>query len=69
MRTRCALLVDGLVIAGIRADSVQAACVRGDAARVDSVLRMDTLLLRDTSGLDERRRLRALIDTLLAPRP
>jgi hypothetical protein len=69
MRAHCALLIDSLVIAGIRADSVTSACMRGDVARVDSVLRMDTLLLRDSADIDPRRRGRAVIDTLRAPRP
>jgi hypothetical protein len=55
LRLACGTLLDSLAIAGIRADSVRSACLRGDSARVGLVLRMDTLLLRDTTGRDTMR--------------
>ena len=44
----CGFLADSLGLAGIRRDSVGAACLREDVALVDSFLRVDTMLLRDT---------------------
>lgn len=51
MRLACGAFIDSLAIGGILADSVRAACVRGDTARVGAVLRMDTLMLKDTTKL------------------
>jgi hypothetical protein len=48
LRIACAGLVSGRSLTGIRADSVRAACMRSDTARITWVLRADTLLLNDT---------------------
>jgi len=45
LRTGCIAWLDSLAIAGIRADSMLAACVRADSARMDSILTIDTMLL------------------------
>jgi len=55
LRLVCGTMMDSLALGGVRADSVRSACLRGDTARVSAVLRMDTLLLRDTAGLDTMR--------------
>jgi hypothetical protein len=68
IRTGCTGMIASLALAGVRADSAKAACVRGDAARVDAVLRMDTLLLRDTT-LVRRAGGAPVTDTLRTPRP
>ncbi len=65
LRLVCGSLMDSLALAGVRADSVRSACMRGDTARMGAVLRMDTLLLRDTAGLDT---MRAGLDTMRAGR-
>ena len=62
LRLACSALLDSLRLAGIRADSVRAACLRGQPARVDSLLRVDTLRLRPDSA-------RARPDTLRRPKP
>ncbi|HEX6694191.1 MAG TPA: hypothetical protein VF035_05840 [Longimicrobiales bacterium] len=46
LMTRCAVLVDNVAAKGVRADSTRAACLRNDTARVNIVLRMDTMLLK-----------------------
>lgn len=48
LRFVCGALADSLGLAGIRRDSVNAACVREDVALVDSFLSVDTLALLDT---------------------
>ncbi|HUF14128.1 MAG TPA: hypothetical protein VMN78_13595 [Longimicrobiales bacterium] len=48
LRLTCGLLADSLGLAGIRRDSVNAACLREDLALVDSFLAVDTTSLRDT---------------------
>lgn len=58
LRLVCGTLLDSLALAGVRADSVRSACLRGDTARVGLVLRMDTLLLRDTVRDTMRARIR-----------
>ena len=73
MRLACGSLVDSLALAGVRADSVRAACVRGDSARLALYLDVDSLLLRDTTGiLDDTARVRArrrgVRDTLVSGR-
>ena len=45
----CGSFADSLGLAGIRRDSVRAACLREDPVLVDSFLRVDTLLLRDST--------------------
>ncbi|HLU25457.1 MAG TPA: hypothetical protein VKZ58_07100 [Longimicrobiales bacterium] len=45
----CGALIDSLGIVGIRSDSVRAACMRADTVAIDSFLRVDTLLLIDTT--------------------
>ena len=50
----CGSLADSLGLAGIRRDSVNAACVREDVALVDSFLRIDTLAWRDTTAPADR---------------
>ncbi|MCI0436997.1 MAG: hypothetical protein L0271_25655 [Gemmatimonadetes bacterium] len=59
-RLTCGSLIDSLAIAGIRADSVRAACVRGDSARLSLYMAVDSALFRDTTGiLDDTARIRA----------
>jgi hypothetical protein len=48
-RVRCGILIDSLAVAGIRADSIRAACHRDDRARITALLKTDTLLLRDST--------------------
>ncbi|HEX6639702.1 MAG TPA: hypothetical protein VF215_01245, partial [Thermoanaerobaculia bacterium] len=48
----CGSLADSLGLAGIRRDSVGAACLREDVALVDSFLRVDSAALRDSTTLD-----------------
>lgn len=43
-RTRCGVMIDTLAIAGVRADSVRAACLRGDSEMVAAHLKIDTLM-------------------------
>src|SRR5690606_33841234 len=72
MRAVCATRMDSLGVAGIRADSARAPCLRSDSLRFAEVLRMDTLLLRDTLADDDSlvmRRRRALRDTIRLPEP
>ena len=45
LMVRCGALLDSLDLAGIRADSVRAACVRSDSAAVSQYLAVDTLRL------------------------
>jgi tetratricopeptide (TPR) repeat protein len=45
----CGFFADSLGLAGIRRDSVRAACLREDQLLVDSFLVVDTMLLRDTT--------------------
>ena len=45
----CGVMLDSLGVRGIRADSMRAACLRGDRTRVSALIRIDTLLLRDTT--------------------
>src|SRR5690606_34553192 len=53
----CSGFLDSLRIAGIRADSVRAACMRGDSLHMDSLLTVDTLLLvPDSAAADSLRR-------------
>lgn len=63
----CALLLDSLALGGIRADSVRAACLRSDSARVTAFLEIDTLSLAQprTRADSLRRRQRAGVDTTL----
>ncbi len=52
LQLRCTVVVDSLVVKGVRRDSTHSACMRSDSARVNAVLRMDTTLLkpkRDTT--------------------
>ena len=49
MEIACGALIDSLGIVGIRSDSVRAACMRADTVAIDSFLRVDTLLLIDTT--------------------
>lgn len=51
MTLHCGAWVDSLAIVGIRADSLRAACVRSDTARVSAVLVIDTMELVDTTGV------------------
>lgn len=60
LRLACTTLLDSLRLRGIRADSVRAACLRGQHARIDSLLRIDTLRLRPDSA-------RARPDTIRQP--
>jgi hypothetical protein len=46
LMTKCASFISTSALKGIRADSTRAACLRDDTARVNIVMRMDTLLLR-----------------------
>lgn len=43
---RCGAMIDSLAVAGIRADSVRAACLRSDSTAVARYLAIDTLQLR-----------------------
>jgi hypothetical protein len=52
LRLACGTMLDSLAIKGIRADSVRAACIRRDAARIALLMKIDTLLLRDTARAD-----------------
>jgi hypothetical protein len=58
-RADCGVMLDSLGVRGIRADSMRVACLRGDRARVTALVKIDTLLLRDTT--------RAKVDTLNRP--
>jgi len=49
MRSVCGHLIDSLAIRGVRADSVRAACQRRDSTAVDRFMKIDTLMLRDTT--------------------
>jgi hypothetical protein len=49
LRIACGIMIDSLALRGIRADSVRAACQRGDKPRVTLLLKADTLLLRDST--------------------
>lgn len=72
MNVLCAGRIDSVAVAGIRADSARAACMRSDSLRFAEVLRMDTLQLRDTLAADDTlllRRKRAVRDTLYPPHP
>jgi len=60
----CGILLDSLAVTGIRKDSVRAACLRGQLARIDTLLRVDTLLLRDTTELPRGPRRGVRDDTL-----
>jgi tetratricopeptide (TPR) repeat protein len=48
-RAVCGVMLDSLGARGIRADSMRVACLRGDRARVGALIKIDTLLLRDTA--------------------
>jgi hypothetical protein len=66
-RLSCGILIDSLAVRGIRADSIRAACLRGDRTRVTVLLRTDSLVLRDSArvradSLAKVRRVR--VDTL-----
>ena len=50
----CGSFADSLGLAGIRRDSVRAACLREDVALVDSFLLVDTTTLRDTTAFEAR---------------
>jgi hypothetical protein len=50
-RLTCGILVDSLAVSGIRADSIRAACQRGDRSRIGILLEADTLALRDSTKL------------------
>jgi hypothetical protein len=50
-RVACGILLDSLAVTGIRADSVQSACLRGERERVIALMRIDTLLLRDSAQI------------------
>ena len=60
-RVACGIMIDSLSIGGIRADSVRAACLRGDRPRITMLLKVDTLMLRDST--------RARADSTNARRP
>ncbi|HSL70390.1 MAG TPA: hypothetical protein VK864_09120 [Longimicrobiales bacterium] len=65
-RVSCGILLDSLAVTGIRADSIQSACLRGERDRVATLIRIDTLLLRDTAKLradSARAKTRARKDT------
>ena len=49
MKISCGVLVDSLAVSGIRADSVRSACMRRDRERVTALMKMDTLMLRDST--------------------
>lgn len=51
----CGSLADSLGLAGIRRDSVSAACLREDVVLVESFLLVDTVALRDGVGADPDR--------------
>lgn len=51
LRMTCAALIDSLAVRGIRRDSVQAACMRQDSSRIELLLTIDTLRLRDTTRI------------------
>lgn len=51
----CGAMADSLGLAGVRRDSVNAACVRDDVALVDSFLVVDTLALRDSAVAGQQR--------------
>lgn len=65
MRLVCGTMLDSLALAGIRADSVRSACLRGDTASVSAFLQIDTLLLQDSLADTLRSRRRAIRDTFL----
>ncbi len=50
-RLACGIVMDSLAVAGIRADSIRAACLRGDRPRMGLLLKVDTLTLRDSTKL------------------
>lgn len=52
LRLTCGSLADSLGLAGIRRDSVNAACLRDDLALVDSFLVIDTTALVDTTDVE-----------------
>ena len=60
-RISCGIMIDSLAIAGIRADSVRAACLRHERDRIATLLKVDTLLLRDST--------KARADSARAKRP
>ncbi len=48
-RIACGILVDSLAVGGIRADSIRTACLRHDRERIGLLIKIDTLLLRDST--------------------
>ena len=49
IKVACGALLDSLGVAGIRGDSLRAACIRADSARFEFFLRADTASLRDAA--------------------
>lgn len=49
VRLTCGVLVDSLAVSGIRADSIRSACMRNDRIRIDSLMKVDTLMLRENA--------------------
>lgn len=48
-RISCGILIDSLAVGGIRADSIRSACMRRDRERIGLLIKIDTLLLRDST--------------------
>jgi tetratricopeptide (TPR) repeat protein len=67
LKLACGAMLDSLALKGIRADSVRSACLRRDADRVALLMKIDTLLLRDSTRADTlARRRRPVRDTTAA---
>jgi hypothetical protein len=50
-RIACGILIDSLAVGGIRADSIRTACMRHDRERIGLLIKIDTLLLRDSTKM------------------
>ncbi len=57
VRARCGIMVDTLALAGIRADSVRSACLRGDTVLVAARLKADTLQWKRRAIQDDTMRI------------
>jgi len=67
-RISCGILIDSLAVGGIRADSIRSACMRRDRERIGLLIKIDTLLLRDSTKVladSLRSKTRARRDTTL----
>ena len=67
-RISCGIMIDSLAVGGIRADSIRSACMRHDRERIGLLIKIDTLLLRDSTKVladSLRSKTRARRDTTL----